>query len=73
MLQPSLKLTILASHGKALASGACASFAPQGGNIGRAADSTLRLPDDDTVAERHAVIPRNTAHGASLISAGTRR
>jgi len=56
MLQPSLKLTILASHGKALASGACASFAPQGGNIGRAADSTLRLPDDDTVAERHAVI-----------------
>ncbi|MFL9905127.1 FHA domain-containing protein [Paraburkholderia sp. RL17-337-BIB-A] len=56
MLQPSLKLTILASHGQALASGACASFVPQGGNIGRAADSTLRLPDDDTVAERHAVI-----------------
>ncbi|MFL9917410.1 FHA domain-containing protein [Paraburkholderia fungorum] len=56
MLQPSLKLTILASHGQALAGGACASFAPQGGNIGRAADSTLRLPDDDTVAERHAVI-----------------
>ncbi|HEX3634442.1 MAG TPA: FHA domain-containing protein [Paraburkholderia sp.] len=56
MLQPSLQLTILASHGKALASGPCASFVPQGGNIGRAADSTLRLPDDDTVAERHAVI-----------------
>ncbi|MFM0205229.1 FHA domain-containing protein [Paraburkholderia fungorum] len=56
MLQPSLKLTILASHGKALASGACASFDAQGGNIGRAADSTLRLPDDDTVAGHHAVI-----------------
>lgn len=56
MLQPSLKLTILASHGKALAGGACASFDAQGGNIGCAADSTLRLPDDDTVAGRHAVI-----------------
>ena len=65
MLQPSLKLTILASHGKALASGACASFAPQGGNIGRAADSTLRLPDDDTVAERHAVI--RAQYGASCL------
>ncbi|MEA3082859.1 MAG: hypothetical protein QOC89_556 [Paraburkholderia sp.] len=56
MLQPSLKLTILASHGKALASGACASFDAQGGNIGSAADSTLRLPDDETVAGRHAAI-----------------
>lgn len=56
MLQPSLKLTILASHGTALANGACASFDAQGGNIGSAADSTLRLSDDDTVADRHAAI-----------------
>jgi predicted component of type VI protein secretion system len=56
MLQPSLKLTILASHGKALADGPCASFDASGGSIGAAADSTLRLPDDAGVAERHALI-----------------
>ncbi|HZZ06507.1 FHA domain-containing protein [Paraburkholderia sp.] len=56
MFKPSLKLTILASHGKALVSGACASFDTQGGNIGRAAGNTLRLPDDDSVADRHAAI-----------------
>ncbi|CAE6753531.1 hypothetical protein R69927_02565 [Paraburkholderia domus] len=56
MLQPTLKLTILASHGKAFANGACASFDAQGGNIGRAAGNVLRLPDDHAVADRHAAV-----------------
>jgi predicted component of type VI protein secretion system len=50
-------LSIVACHGKALASGAQASFDAAGGTIGRDAANTLVLPDDDgMVARRHAAV-----------------
>ncbi|CAE6774376.1 hypothetical protein R69888_04002 [Paraburkholderia haematera] len=53
----SLKLTLIACHGKALASGASAVFDASGGTIGRDAGNTLVLPDDDgVVAPRHAAV-----------------
>lgn len=64
----SLTLTIIACHGKALARGASATFNAAGGTIGRDADNTLVLPDDDgMVARRHAVV-RSLADGWQLLN-----
>jgi predicted component of type VI protein secretion system len=63
-----LKLTIIACHGKALASGASAVFDASGGTIGLDAGNTLVLPDDDgVVARRHATV-RALADGWQLLN-----
>ncbi|MFM0501032.1 FHA domain-containing protein [Paraburkholderia caffeinilytica] len=57
MPSSSLRLTIIACHGKTFARGASAVFDAAGGTVGRDAGNTLVLPDDDgTVARHHAAI-----------------
>jgi len=56
MFSSTLGLTIIASHGQARTGGARAQFNAAGGTIGRDAANTLMLPDDNSVAERHAAV-----------------
>lgn len=68
MLPSSLKLTIVACHGKALANGTGAVFDVPGGTIGSDAGNTLLLSDNEgIVARRHAAV-RAKADGWQLFN-----
>lgn len=67
MFLSNLKLSAIACHGRAHPDGTNATFDARGGTIGRSADSTLTLPDDDAIDERHAAV-RASADGWQFVT-----